>query len=285
MRPETAHAARVVGAPVNVLGDAYHKVLRMSWAGAGALLSGAFVAVNCVFGAVYAAVGGVANAQAGSMTDGFFFSVQTLSTVGYGKMYPESVLAGCVATAEALLGLAITALVTGVVFAKFSQAAKHPIVFARAIAVSEPEGGVPRLRIRLGNWRGNYVMNAEVSASAVFVVRDGESFLYEARDLKLERPKTSAVWYSWEVTHAMDRDSPLFGYSRRKMALDRVSINVSMTGTDENSLQPIQAQYSYGHSDVLWGARHADLMVQTRDELRLDLGRFHEVVRDSKGGA
>src|SRR6266568_9319957 len=132
---------RVVGGPAPGLRDLYHSLLRASWWSALAAIVGAYLALNTLFAAVFLATGGVANAAPGSLADAFFFSVQTMGTIGYGSMYPATRLANAVVVAESVSGLLFTALATGLVFVRFSQR-RARVAFSEQVAIG-PIDGVP----------------------------------------------------------------------------------------------------------------------------------------------
>ncbi len=132
---------RVVGGPAPGLRDAYHALLRVPWWAALTAIVGSYLALNALFAGVYLAVGGVANVAPGSFVDAFFFSVQTMGTIGYGAMYPATRLSNAVVVAESVTGLLFTALATGLVFVRFSQR-RARVAFSEQVAIG-PIDGVP----------------------------------------------------------------------------------------------------------------------------------------------
>src|SRR5204863_9261444 len=117
-----------------------------------------YFALNAAFAALYMAVGGIANARPGSFADAFFFSIQTMGTIGYGGMMPASRAANLVVSVESVVGLLVTALATGLVFSKFSRSAAR-IRFSRRVVIT-PMDGLPTLVFRVGNERSNFVVEA-----------------------------------------------------------------------------------------------------------------------------
>src|SRR5262249_47047312 len=148
----------ILGAPRVGLRDLYHGLLRVPWWAALGTIVGGYLALNAVFATLYLAVGGIANAEPGSFADAFFFSVQTMGTIGYGAMHPAPRVANALVVAESVTGLVVTALATGLVFARFSQT-RARVVFSSRAAIG-PMDGVPTLMIRVGNERGNRIVDA-----------------------------------------------------------------------------------------------------------------------------
>src|SRR5439155_8782526 len=175
------------------LRDLYHHTLRMGWCPFLLLGGIVYIALNAGFALVYLVEpGGIANARPGAFADAFFFSVQTMASIGYGQMYPRTTYANLVMTVEAASGLFILALATGLVFARFSRPTAR-ILFSR-IAVIGPHNGRPTLSLRLANQRRNQILQAEV---ALNLLRDEETaegtILRRFYELKLQRHRTPVL--------------------------------------------------------------------------------------------
>ncbi len=269
---------RVVGGPAPGLRDLYHSLLRMSWWSALAVIMGSYLALNALFAIVYLAVGGVANAAPGSFADAFFFSVQTMGTIGYGSMYPATRLANTVVVAESVTGLLVTALATGLVFVRFSQT-RARIVFSSRVAIG-PMDGVHTLMIRLGNERSGRIVGAHFRLTLVRTTRTAEGVaVYRNEDLPLVRDRADALARSWMILHRIGPGSPLSGDTADTLAASEAELTLSVAGTDETSMQAAHAQHTWMHGSIAWGARLADVLSETPDgNLLLDLSRFHDVV-------
>lgn len=275
----TSYEIRVVGAGrESFFRDAYHAFLRLSWPRALAALVAFYLAVNTVFAALFAAVGGIAGARDGSYFDAFSFSAQTLGTIGYGAMYPRSLAAQLVVVMESVCGMLVTALSTGLLFAKFSQPVGRVAFATRAtIAVMD---GVPTLMLRLGNQRRNHIVEAQVRVVLTHTVKtlEGVTF-YRMEDLALRRDRSPAMTRSWTVMHPLDGASPLRGATPESLAAEEAELMVSLVGTDETTSQPVHARRVYEHTRIAWGARHADVLSETPDgDIVLDVRRFDELV-------
>jgi inward rectifier potassium channel len=277
-RTRTVPDVTVLGAPRAPFRDYHYRFLRTSWTNALLAIVVLFLALNAVFAELYLLTGGVKHARPGSFSDTFYFSVQTMGTIGYGDKYPMSAGANALVVMEAVVSLIMTALVTGLVFSKFSQVQAR-VVFTRHIVVS-PMDGVPTMMFRLGNERGNQIVEAQLHVVMIRTerTREGMTF-YKMLDLPLVRERSQAFTRSWTAMHSITKDSPLYGVTDEQMAKEELEFVVSLMGTDDTSLQPVHARRHYGHDEVIWGARHADVLTELPDgSIVLDLRKFHDTV-------
>lgn len=276
-RSDESAEVRVIGARRRPLRDLYHRFLRATWRAALGAIVAAWLGLNVVFALGYFAAGGIANARPGSFADAFYFSVHTLGTIGYGSMHPEGDLANALVVLESVAGLLFTAIATGLVFAKFSQVGSR-IVFSRCVTVA-PMDGVPTLMIRLGNDRESMVIEAQIRVSLVRTERTKEGMVfYRMLDLALTRDRSPALSRSWTAMHPITPASPLFGHTPESLLADEVELIVTVVGIDDTSLQSVHGRRRYTHEDIVWGARHADIIeVAPDDALIIDLTKFHEL--------
>ncbi len=276
-RISTSADVVVINTRPHPLRDAYLLILRLRW---GFLLGGIAVGVlflNAIFALVYLAVGGVTGMAPGSLRDAFFFSVQTMGTIGYGAMYPTSTSAHAVVTVESIVGLMVTALVTGIVFARFSQSTGQ-LIFSDKVVIS-PMDGVPTLAFRVGNDRTTTVFEARVRAALIRTEKTSEGVtFYRLVDLTLTRDSSMALARSWTVMHRIDEKSPLYK-APGSCTADEVELVATVTGTDDTSLQPVHGRVRYVMSDIVWGARLADVLTELPDgRLQLDVAKFDSLV-------
>jgi inward rectifier potassium channel len=265
----------VRGAQRETLRDSYHFFLRTSWTVALSVIVAFWVGINAVFAVVYLVLGGVANVRPGSFWDAFCFSVQTMGTIGYGSMWPTSVAANTIVVAESVTSLVITAVATGLIFSKFSRTTGR-IAFSK-YAVIGPMNGVPTLMLRVGNERRNSILEASIRVSLVRTERLKEGpIFYRLVDLKLERERSQAVARSWTALHTIDATSPFFGMTPEDLERDEGELLASIIGTDDTSLQPVHGRRRYTADEILWGARHADVLTEDdAGNLVMDVRRFH----------
>jgi inward rectifier potassium channel len=258
--------------------DFYHQLMTSSWT---VLLLGvvaALIAVNCLFASGYLIAGGIEHARRGSFADAFFFSVQTMATIGYGRMAPVSFRANLLASGEALTGLLTFALVTGLVFSKFSRPTAR-VRFTRNAVISLRDG-VPSLMFRMANVRANQIVDAQIHV--VFARQERTLEGEEVRrfyDLELTRYRNAIFNYSWTAIHPISQDSPLYGATAESLKASDADIVVSLTGIDDTFSQTVYARYYYDAENVIWGARLADITARAPDgEFFLDFTRYDEVL-------
>jgi inward rectifier potassium channel len=277
---------RLVGAPPPIIlgqdrsrwTDFYQFLLRIRWSMLFALMAAIYLAVNALFALLYLfEPGGIANARQGNFADAFFFSVQTLSTIGYGTLAPRTPYANAIVTIEAFVGILQTALATGVVFARVSRP-RSRVMFSRA-AVITPFDGVPAFMFRIANQRGNWIMEAEVTVTFArqTITREGH-VMRRFEELPVLRRRSPLFAYSWTAIHPIDANSPLFGATAESLERDQVEIVVTLSGTDETYSDRIFARHSYLPRDLQWNKRFVDILSPGPHGRRvLDLRKFHAV--------
>lgn len=270
------------GTPRRVLGDLYHALLNAHWSVLLAIFVVYYLVANTLFALAYLAGGDdLANAHPGSFEDAFFFSVQTLATIGYGAFAPKTRYANVLVAIEALVGVLSFAIAAGLFFAKFSRPTAR-VLFSR-VAVITPRDGVPSLMVRMANERANQVVEAQVQVSLIRSERTAEGEqVRRFYDLALIRTSTPIFLLSWTVVHPITATSPLYGITPESLAEGEGEVVVSVAGVDETFSQTIRARYSYLPEEIVWGARFVDIMSTLPDgRRRIDYERFHDVVAET----
>jgi inward rectifier potassium channel len=268
-----------IGVPRPWFRDLYHFALRISWSRFLLLGIGFYIAANALFALIYLIPGdAIANARPGSFADAFFFSIQTIATIGYGVMAPATFYGNLIVAIETAFGLIFFAVATGLVFARFSRPTAR-VLFSR-VAVIAPHNGVPTLSFRAANLRHNQILQAEVR---VVLLRDEETQEGETirrfYDLKLARERSPVFAMTFTVMHAIDRDSPLYGATADTLQAQNAELILTGTGIDETIAQPVHVRTSYLPHEIMWGHRFADLFGWTEDGRRvIDYRRFHDTV-------
>lgn len=269
-------ARDLVGLRRSTLSDFYYFLIAARWRVVLAIYAAAYLLTNAVFALAYTWTGGIANARPGAFSDAFFFSAETLGTIGYGVMAPQSLAAHLVATVENMVGLLGLATFTGLTFAKFSRP-KARVMFSE-VAVIAPRDGVPTLSFRVANERVNHVVEATLRVTVVRweVTAEGERFR-RLLDLRLARNQSPAFLLTWTAFHPIDAASPLHGVTPEVFAAGNMEILVTFTGWDETLAQTIYAKQSYVASELRWNHRFRDVIRITADGGReVDYDRFHE---------
>jgi inward rectifier potassium channel len=266
------------GLSTGLLVDPYHTAMRASW---GAFFGGAF-AVFAVFNAIFAVLyatfpGSVANVPPDQPWHVLFFSIETLSTVGYGDMHPLSEWGHWVASCESFAGLIFSAVLTGMIFARFSRP-RARLLFSKHVVIGRFEGQ-RHLMIRVANARANMISDAVAKLWMLADIVSSEGRRYRRfYELKLERVENPSFVLSWTLFHRIDADSPLHGWDIKRMEEDEMSLTLSMRGADESVAQDLRARHMYRWTDIAFDHQFVDLL--TNDEeghIVLDYGLFHDI--------
>jgi inward rectifier potassium channel len=267
------------GLPRDGWRDAYHRLLTMPLAAFFAVMATAFLAINSVFAMLYKLdPGGIAGARPGNFSDLFFFSVQTLGTLGYGVMAPRSLYCNVVVSAETFVGLFNLAIATGLLFARISRPTAR-IMFTNKAVVTAFDGE-PTLMFRAANRRRNLVVEAEVSVSLLHDVETKEgSVLRRFDELSVLRSRSPLFFLTWQVMHRIDAASPLYGETMESLLAKKAEILVVMKGLDETFVSTIHARTSYTPDEIVWDKRMADIFMNDENGARvIDFRRFHDIV-------
>ncbi len=256
--------------------DLYASWLVSSWSHVFVLLIGFYLLLNTFFALLYLTVGGIENARPGSFSDAFFFSVETIATIGYGRMSPVTLPAHLIVAFESVCGITGVALTTGLMFAKFARPTAR-ILWSEVCVVAEHDG-VRSLMLRVANARGNQVVEAQLRVGLMRSerTREGE-MVRRMHDLRLVRSSSAVFALSWLAVHPIDEKSPLFGQTTASLKEMGSEIYVSFTGLDETFNQTIYARHSYSGDDIQWGRRFVDIVGPLEDgRLGIDYNKFHQ---------
>ncbi len=279
------------GTPSELRSDLYFHLMEGTWRRLFVIVLTAYIFINLIFGALYLlddadGIAGLVNLGPDGeplprrFADAFFFSVQTLSTIGYGAMSPMSDYANTLVTIQAVVGVAFTALTTGLVFAKAARP-RASALFSRVLTIRQYDGK-PTLIFRVGNARGNEVVEATMRLVAVTeeVSSDGTK-MRRLRDLKLVRDNSPLFVLSWTVMHVIDEDSPLWGCDMESLEKTLVTLSASMIGFDPTYAQNVHARHLFHPEDIRWGHRFVDVLdTEHAHGLLIDYGKFHDTRSD-----
>jgi inward rectifier potassium channel len=259
--------------------DIYHSVVSMGWLAYLSFFACAFLVVNVVFGFLYyvgdSAIGGL---QSNSYLEYFFFSVQTLATIGYGSKFPQTLYADILVTLEAMMGLLGLGMFTGIAFARLSIP-RSRIIFSK-VAVIAPFEGVPTLMFRVSNERNNRVIGAEVELTLFLrtTTKEGQT-LRRIFDLPLLRNRTPMLSLTWLVFHPIAPNSPLFGHTVDSLAELDFALVATIKGLDETISQTVHANQTYSSNDIKWNYRFKDMFTENLQtgKAMIDLNQISEV--------
>ena len=259
--------------------DLYHTVLQLSWLEFNFLFMLVFFCINLIFGFLYwlspDSIGGINNP---SYFNYFFFSVHTLATIGYGNMFPQTLLSNVLVTFETMVGLLSLGLFAAVSFSRLSLP-RSLIAFSDKAVVTN-HNGKPTLMIRLANNRGNSVIDAQIALSLFKQETTSEgSSMMRIYDLKLVRNTSPLLLLTWLVMHTIDEESPLYGLNEDVLQQGELILLATVTGLDETLSQTIHAKTTYQRSNIYWNMRFKDLFkneVQSKSQF-IDLSELHSI--------
>lgn len=267
------------GAPSELRRDFYFWFMEGTWKRFFIALGFLYVIVNVFFAALYTLQPGcISGSEPESFGDAFFFSVQTLSTVGYGAMSPDTLYGDIMVTAEAAIGLLIVALATGLMFAKASRP-RASVLFSDKLVVTKRHG-VPTLVFRVGNARGNEIVDARMTVTALIddITPEGEH-LRRLHTLKLARDRSPLFSLSWTVMHEIDEDSAVKNVVWDSCGETISVIIATVIGHDGTYGQTIYSRKMYYPEDIHVGVRFVDVIHQLPDgRIMIDYDVFHDVV-------
>lgn len=272
--------ATKLGAP-SPLRDVYYSIMEMSWAGFVMLVTAVFVLINLAYGAIYACLPGAIGGMApGSLADGFFFSVETLGTVGYGNMAPATLLGHGIATVEILTGLFFSATITGLIFARFARP-RDSFVFSRVAVVGRFEGR-SALMVRVASIRVRPLadVNAQIAWLEHTDLADG-GFMRRLVELPLARAHNPLLALSWTLVHFLEPESAVmaaFGGS------GRFQLTVTVNGIDTLLASQSTGARAYRREDILPDHEFVDVIADDGDGVVFDLSRLHDTRVVKAGG-
>lgn len=269
-------------------GSLYIHLVTQSWPTFLASVAGSYLLVNATFAAIFVALGPDAlhstekDMGLGLFGRAFFFSVQTLTTVGYGSLYPVGFASNLVASAVAATGLIGFALATGLVFARFSRPTSK-LVFSRSMVVAPHASAGQSLQFRIANQRSNVLTEVEARMMLITVDRSPEGDLKRNfRNLDLELTQINFLALTWTVVHPIRETSPLFGRTREDLQTQQAEILILMKGYDDSFSQVVHTRYSYRWDEIEWSARFAPAFATAPEgHLVLHVGKVGDIARIS----
>jgi len=258
--------------------DVYRWLLGLSWPQFAGFVSIIYVALNLVFAIFYSldrnSIGGTTMSE--WFLDCFFFSVQTLATVGYGHIYPQNIYGHIVSTVEIMTGLFLLAVMTGLIFVRFSRPVAR-VTFSKSIVVGLLNGK-PTLMVRVGNENSHSMVEAKFR---IMYTRDqelieGGDFRY-FHNLQLHFDQLTIFPAALTLRHEIDEKSPLFGATAESLEAERALFFVSVVGIDPVIAAEVQTQKDYTFRDVKFGHRFVEIYTaHGGGRLSVDYGRIHD---------
>lgn len=264
------------------LRDPYHLAISLSWPQFALLFLALYLGINMLFAGLYLCrPGSITSARPGAFSDAFFFSMETLATVGYGVMSPATLYGHAVAGAEIITGVAFTAIMTGLTFVRFSRA-RAKILYAERPVVALYNGR-PTLMIRIANGRAGMLIDVTAEVAAIIGERTREGqFFRRIHDLKLSRQRLQIFPLTWTLMHEIDRNSPLYGLDADRLAMLDFRLFLSVKARDFVLGADVYDARTYRAADIAFGMRYADAVSIDEDGRTVaDLARLSLIEPDA----
>ena len=263
-------------------GNLYTLLVNTSWSRFLGLVAAVFLALNVTFAGIYLSLGpGEIHASSsetglGVFGQAFFFSAQTLTTVGYGALYPVGLAAHIISSFEVTMGLLGFALATGMVFARFSRPSSK-LVFSDQMVIA-PYGETTSLQFRVANQRNNVIAEVEARMLLMTVEQDDRGELKRNfTELTLERKSVLFLALTWNIVHPIDQASPLWNRSSEDLKRMQAELLILIKGYDDSFSQVVHTRYSYRWDEIEWSARFAPAFgIAAGGHMMLDVGKISE---------
>lgn len=260
--------------------DFYHTLITMPWSKFLWIVILGYIIINTIFASLYYLVGyqDFGNlhhvSPANDFIDLFFFSAQTITTVGYGYVYPKSIAASTIAAIESMLGLLGFALATGILYGRFSRP-KAEILYSNSMLVS-PYRGITGLMFRVANSKQNELI--EVEAQVVIAMTNPETQNRMFLPLSLERTKINFLPLNWTIVHPIDENSPIYGYSSGDFEKSDVEVIILITAINDTYSQAVFSRISYKYNEIIHGAKFTPMVSDGNHKGRIviNLGQLHD---------
>ncbi len=257
--------------------DLYHSLLSFNWSKFFLSYLLLFLVFNSFFAFCYWVFPGSITGTDHSFWQAFAFSVQTFSTVGYGAFSPHSDWAHSIVIIQSVLSVFVTALLTGLIFAKFSRPSAR-IVFSKNVLINNYDGK-RMLMLRMGNLRANQIVEAQARMVVLqsFTTVEGQTIRRQV-DLNLVRNSSLFFALSWSVMHVIDQTSPLYNLTLEDLINQNIEIGMSVIGYDSTFSQTIHANCMYVADDVVFDQYFEDIFkIQDGKVLSLNYDKFHNL--------
>lgn len=256
----------------------FHSLISMSWVKFIILITLGYFIVNVIFASIYIIIGTdsltgiIGKSKLDNFIEAFFFSAQTLTTLGYGRVAPVGLAANSIAALESMLGLLAFALVTGMLYGRFSKPSAK--IMYSSNAVIAPFQDINAFMFRVVNPQRNQLIEVEASVTISMKRENSEQRSYFP--LELERTKVVFFPYMWTIVHPINNTSPLYQLNETEVIAKDAEIIIMIKAFDESFSQTVYSRYSYKAFEILWGKKFAYILKQEKEGVSIDIGRINE---------
>ncbi|MEL6975031.1 MAG: ion channel [Bacteroidota bacterium] len=257
----------------------FHSLITMPWSRFFALILVAYFGINILFASIYTVIGVenltgiVADSPFDKFMEGFFFSAQTITTLGYGRVAPMGYPANIVAAVESMLGLLGFALATGLLYGRFSRPSAK--IRYSENAVIAPYHDINGFMFRVVNPQSNQLLELEVQVNLAMQRKNSE--LRDFYSLELERDKVAFMPYMWTIVHPISEQSPIYGLTAADLVEKDAEFVIAMRAFDESSSQPVYSRSSYKAEEIKWGKKYVYVVTRENNGIVIDVGRIDEM--------
>lgn len=261
----------------------YHSLLSMAWWKFIGLASLGYLILNIAFAFIYVIFepGALKGSEAATFFDeflrAFFFSVQTSSTIGYGHIFPESVSANFIVAFESFAGLLGFAIITGLLFARFSRP-NAKILFSENAIIAHYRD-ITAFEFRIANARKNQIIELQAQLTFSRMEKAGDHFIRRYYRLHLERDKVPFFPLTWTIVHPIDQDSPLKNITQNELVKSQAEFLILLTGTDDTFNQVVHSRFSYRGDEIVFRAKFSNIFEYGKDghHITVDVGRLSNI--------
>jgi inward rectifier potassium channel len=277
---------RRVGLPFFNTANNYHTLITMSWTKFWLMVISAYLIINVGFAFIYMSFSNgldgttTGNSQFSHFMDAFFFSAQTISTVGYGHISPKGMGTNSVAALESMMGLLAFALATGLLYGRFSRPSAQ-IVYSKNLLIAPYLENSKGLMFRLANLRKNMLIDLEIEIIFSYnEIVDGKP-LRRFYPLEVERRKVSVLTLNWTIVHPLDENSPLIDMTKEDLIKSEAGFAILLRAFDDTFSQTIHSRTAYQAHEIVWNAKFKPVFDREESgRIVLDLSKIsdHELV-------
>jgi inward rectifier potassium channel len=271
----------------------FHGLISMKWSYFSTIVLLFYISMNLLFGLIYYLIGvehlngSVANNEFNKFLESFFFSTQTFATVGYGRINPTGILTNLVSSLEALLGVLSLALVTSLLYSRFSRP-KSKLLYSRNILIA-PFQDATALMFRFANADNEQLIDCEIQLVLSMTISEQGKEERKYFPLKLERDKVASLAMNWTIVHPLNEESPIYGFNAQDLADSDAEFLILLKAFDDTYSQVVHTRSSYKFEDIIWGAKFKPMYHRAKNGsstiLELDKISAYELVKIPESSA